>query len=42
MDLSVDTMHLKDSLVLFGFESSTLSLPLFLHSTRINMVCHYA
>ena len=29
VDLSADTMHLKDSLVLFGFEGSSCSLPLF-------------
>ena len=40
MDLSVDTMHLKDPLVYFGFEGSTLFLPLFLLLPRINMLCH--
>ena len=40
VDLSVDTMHLKDPLVLFEFESSVLSLPPFLLSSRINMLCH--
>ena len=39
MDLSMDTMHLKDPLVLFGCEGSALSLPLFLLSPRINMLC---
>ena len=40
MDQSVSTMHLEDPLVLFGFEGSALSLPLFLLSPRINMICH--
>ena len=39
VDLSVDTMHLIDPLVLFGFEGYALSLPLFLLSPRINMLC---
>ena len=30
VDLSMYTMHLNDSLVLFGFEGSALSLPLFI------------
>ena len=30
MDLSMDTLHLKDPLVLFGYEGSALTLPLFL------------
>ena len=37
-DLSMDTMHLKDPLVLFGFEGSALSLHLFLLSPIINML----
>ena len=32
MDLCVDNMHLKDPLVLFGFEDYVLSLPPFLLS----------
>ena len=39
-DLSMDTMHLKDPLVLFGSKASALTLPLFLLSPRIIMVCH--
>ena len=38
VNLCLDTMHLKYPLVLFGFEVSALSLPLFLLSPRINMV----
>ena len=38
MDLSMDTPRLKDPLVLFGSESSALSLPLFLLSLRIRML----
>ena len=38
MDLSVDTMHLKDLMVFFGLEGNSLSL--FLLSPRINMLCH--
>ena len=40
MDLSLDTMRLKNPLVLFGFEGSDLSLPLLLLSPRINMLHH--
>ena len=40
VDLSVDTLHLKDPLVLFGSEGSALSLPLFHLSHRIIMLCH--
>ena len=40
MNLSMDTQHLKDPLVLFGSEGSALSLPLFLLSPRIIMLCH--
>ena len=35
VDLSVDTLHLKDPLVLFGSEGSVLTLPIFLLSLRI-------
>ena len=35
MDLSMDTLHLKYPLLLFGFEGSALTLPLFLISLRI-------
>ena len=45
VDLSVDTMHLKDPLILFRFEGSALSLslflPLFRFSHRINILGHY-
>ena len=40
MDLSMDTMHLKDPLVLFGSEGSVLTLPLFFLSLRIIMLWH--
>ena len=40
VDLSMDTMHLKDPLVLFGSEDSAFTLPLFLLSLRIIMLCH--
>ena len=40
MDLSMDTMHLKDPLVLFGYEDSALTLPLFHLSPRIIMLCY--
>ena len=40
MDLSMDTLHLKYPMVLFGSESSALTLPLFLLSSRITMLCH--
>ena len=40
MDLSVDTMHLGDPLVLFGSEGSALTLPIFLLSPRIIMPVH--
>ena len=36
----VDTMHLKESLVLCGSEGSPLTLPLFPLSIRISMLCH--
>ena len=36
----MDTLHLKDPLVLIGSEGSALTLPLFLLSTRIIMLCH--
>ena len=35
VDLSMETLHLKYSLVLFGSEGSALTLPLFLLSPRI-------
>ena len=38
MNLSMDTMHPKDLLVLFGSLGSTLTLPI-LFSSRINMLC---
>ena len=40
VDLSMDTMHLKDPLVLFGSEGSAFTVPLFLLSLRIIMFCH--
>ena len=42
-DLSVDTMHLKDPLVLFGSEGSalTFTLPPFLLSLRVIMLYHF-
>ena len=36
----MDTTHLKDPLVLFGAVGSALTLPLFLLSPRIIMLCH--
>ena len=39
-DLFMDTLHLKDPLVLFGSKGSALTLPLFLLSPRIIMLCH--
>ena len=33
----MDTMHLKDSMVLFGYEGSALSLPLFLLSHALTL-----
>ena len=38
VDLSMDIMHLKDLLVLFGSEGSVLTL--FLLSPKIIMLCH--
>ena len=35
MDLSMDTLHLNDPMVLFGSEGSALTQPLFLLSSRI-------
>ena len=40
VDLSMVTLHLKYPLVLFGSEGSALTLPLFLLSPRIIMICH--
>ena len=40
MDLSMDSLHLKYPLVLFGSEGSALTLPPFLLSPRIFMLCH--
>ena len=37
VDLSMDTMHLKDPLVFFGFEGSAFSLPLFLLSHALSL-----
>ena len=36
----MDTMHLKDPLVLFGSEASALTLPLFPLVPKIIMLCH--
>ena len=40
MDLSMDTLHLKYLLVLFGSEGPALTLPLFLLSPIMIMLCH--
>ena len=40
VDLSVDTMYLKDPMVHFGFEGYTLFLSLFFLSPIISMLCH--
>ena len=40
VNLPMDTMDLKDPLVLFKSEGSALTLPLFLLSARIIMLCH--
>ena len=40
VDLSMDTLHLKNPLVLFGSEGSAPTLPLFLLLPRIFMLCH--
>ena len=40
VDLSMDTLHIKCPLVLFGCIGSALTLPLFLLSPRIIMLCH--
>ena len=40
VDLSMDTMHLKYPLVLFWSEGSALTLPPFLLSPKIAMLCH--
>ena len=42
VDLSMDSLHLKYPLVLFGSEGSGLTLPLFLLSPRIIMLCHWS
>ena len=39
-DPSMDTMRLKDPLVLFGSEGSALTLLLFLFSLSVIMLCH--
>ena len=36
------TLHLKYHLVFFGYEGSALTLPLFLLSPRIFMLCHFS
>ena len=36
----MDILHLEYPLVLFGFEGSALTLPIFLLSPRIIMLCH--
>ena len=38
VDLSMDTMHIKDPWFLFGFEGSALSIPRLLPSHRIHML----
>ena len=40
VDLSMNTLHQKYPLVLYGSEGSALSLPLSLLSSRITMLCH--
>ena len=40
VDLSLDTMHLKDPLVFFRSRASALTLLLVLLSSRIIMLCH--
>ena len=40
VDLSMDTVHLDDPLILFRFEGSALSLPLL--SYRIDMLYHFS
>ena len=40
VDLSMDTMHLKEPWLLFGAVCSALTLPPFLLSPRIIMLCH--
>ena len=40
--LSMDAMHLKDPLVLFGSEGPVLTLTLFLLSFRIMMLFHFS
>ena len=40
VDLSMDTLHLEYPLVLFGSGGSALTLPLFLLSPRMSMLCH--
>ena len=40
VDISMDTLHLKYPLILFGYEGSALTLPLFLLSPNILMLCH--
>ena len=39
MDLSIDTIHLKDSFVFFGSEGPAFTLLLFLLASRITMSC---
>ena len=38
--LSMDTLHLKYPMVLFGSEGSALTIHLFLLSLRIILLCH--
>ena len=40
VDLSMNALHPKDPLILFGSEGSALTLPHFLLSPRIIMLCH--
>ena len=39
-DMSMNTLHLKYPLVLFGSEGSALTLPLILLSPRVVILCH--
>ena len=41
VDLSMDTMHLKNPLVFFGFEGSALSLQLFLLSHALPLFLNH-
>ena len=40
VDLLIDTMHLKDPLIIVGSDGPALPTPLFHLSSKINMLCH--